>query len=278
MSRTDRVPEPVFLDPATARLCSERAWARTCEVVAGLDAAGNLDAPTLLSGWPRLTVTCHLRYGARASRRVTTETLEGFETSFYPGGRSLVRPPTLLPEPGESPSEVLRSLESESRLLHEVWSGLTESEWRGQLREPADNPDLGSLGLGVMVLLRLTEVEVHGTDLDLGLSGWSDLFIETALPIRLAMLGTRPRNPTLVDPEVQGAWLIVATDGPSWLVSVRGDRASSEAATSSSVADALIEASSLDLLAMLLGRPHNPLSFRGDLALARSFKRAFPGP
>jgi hypothetical protein len=44
-------------------------------------------------------------------------------------------------------------------------------------------------------------------------------------------------------------------------------------------ASAVIEASSQDLLALLLGRPfHTPPDVTGDVAFGSSFSLAFPGP
>ncbi len=42
--------------------------------------------------------------------------------------------------------------------------------------EPEGKPDMGSVTLSALNLLRLTEVEVHSRDLDLGLSGWDERF------------------------------------------------------------------------------------------------------
>jgi hypothetical protein len=144
--------------------------------------------------------------------------------------------------------------------------------------EPPENPDYGSVSISVLPLLRLTEVEVHGSDLDLGLSEWSETFVEVALPTRLAWLAIRRRDPALYDPKVQGSWLLAATDGPSWIVSVTGDEVSSRPAASEDSADATIEGTGRDLLAMLLGRPTRELVLSGDTQLAGAFKRAFPGP
>ena len=51
---------------------SEAARTRTADIVSALAAMGSLSAPSRLPGWSRLTVACHLRYGAIASRRMTT--------------------------------------------------------------------------------------------------------------------------------------------------------------------------------------------------------------
>jgi hypothetical protein len=147
------------------------------------------------------------------------------------------------------------------------------------LVEPADNPDLGTVRLSDLALLRLTEVEVHGSDLDLGLEDWSDLFVTTALPTRLGGLRVRRTNHRQFDETLEGSWLLVAVDGPTFMVSVRGGVVDSHPADPGSAARAVIEATSRDLLALLLGRPGNEApTVGGDLAFGRAFSAAFPGP
>ena len=67
----------------------------------------SLLGPSLLPGWSRLTVLCHLRYGASALLRMTAEALAGEPTSYYPEGRAAQRPGTLGPQAGESVSRRL---------------------------------------------------------------------------------------------------------------------------------------------------------------------------
>jgi len=274
---------PVRVDPEVARQCSEQAWSRTEEIVGALqaeDARGESWAatPSLLAGWTRLTVACHLRYGARACRRMTSESLERKETSFYPAGRATQRPGTLVAAEGESSSDVLASLLAQSRRLHELWSGLSPSQWQTRATEPAANPDLGAIPLGVLAVLRLTEVDVHGVDLDVGLSDWSELFVRVALPVRLAMLASRRRDPSLSNPGVEGSWKLIGDDGLCWVVSLRDGVVNSEPADPDATADAEIRSTSRDLIAMLLGRPRDPGVLSGNAELARSFTKAFPAP
>jgi len=250
---------------------------RTDEIVRALRALddGQLLAPSMLPGWDRLTIVCHLRYGATALARKTRAALDGQTAAYYPGGRSRQRPGTLLPEPGETPSDVVASLARLSADLHALWAGLTEEQWRLDVVEPPDNPDLGTLPLARLAVLRLTEVEVHGTDLDLDLDDWSDTYIELVLPFRLDRLNTRP-SPT---DGTEGSWLLVATGGPSYLVTVADGSVSARPALPTTPADAVIEASERDLLALLLGRPlPQPARHEGDEDLAAAFSRVFPGP
>lgn len=255
---------------------------RTDEVVAALRALDDdgLHAPSSLPGWSRLTVVCHLRYGAEAFRRMTDATLEGRPVSYYPGGRDARRPGTLEPAPGEAPADVVASLAAHGDALDRSWTGLAEDQWDRDVVEPEDQPDLGPLPLSRLPLLRLTEVEVHGSDLDLGLDDWSDVFVAVALPFRLDWLNRRRTNHRRVDDRVTGSWLLDAPDGPTWLVAVEdGGGVRSQSASPGTPADAVVEAPARDLLALLLGRPLRASPrYGGDTDLGRAFSRAFPGP
>jgi uncharacterized protein (TIGR03083 family) len=255
--------------------------ARTDAIVLALRACDEeaLCSPSALPGWSRLTIACHLRYGAQALHRMTRGAVEGVPVSYYPAGRERQRPLTLLPARHERPRAVVTSLARHSERLHEAWLGLTADARDLDVVEPEDNRDLGRLPLRRLPLLRLTEVEVHGSDLALGLDDWSELFVRLALSFRLEWLNTRRSNHRAVDTRVQGSWLLVATDGPTYRVTVTGDTVESRPASPTTPATAVIGASSRDLLALLLGRPfRTPPRVSGDVAFGQAFARAFPGP
>ncbi len=63
----------------------------TTESLRSLDDAA-LRSPSLLPGWSRLTVACHLRFGAEALLPMTRDALAGKETAYYPQGRERQRP------------------------------------------------------------------------------------------------------------------------------------------------------------------------------------------
>lgn len=238
----------------------------TAQVVAALLAA-DLHVPSLLPGWSRLTVACHLRYGAEALRWMTDDTLGGRRTSYYPDGRAAQRPLTLVPRPTESAPDVATSFADESRRLHEVWRAV--NDWDVTVMEPPDNPDLGSIPLKRLALARLTEVEVHGTDLGVGLGPWSDVFVRHVLPMRLEWLNTRRSNHREVDTSVRASWLLAATDMEvSQVVTVDG---ASVASGPGDDADTRIVGTGAELLALLLGRA--PMGFA-----PAEFTRALPGP
>ena len=238
-----------------------------------------LRAPSLLPGWSRLTIACHLRFGADAFLRLTQATRRGQPVAYYPEGRASQRPTTLVPQPGETAHDVVESLASTSTELHDAWTSMAAPEWDATVTEPDGNRDLGPLPLSRLPLLRLTEVEVHGDDLDIGLEDWSRTFVAAALPFRLEWLNTRRSNHRDVDNSVEGAWLLDAVDGPTYLVELHDGAVASRPADRSTPAHAVIRASSRDLLALLLGRPQqHDLTIEGDAAFAAAFSQAFPGP
>jgi uncharacterized protein (TIGR03083 family) len=260
-----------------ARTSAERT-AQLLAMLRRLDADA-YDGPSRLPGWSRLTIVCHLRYGATALLRMTSDTLAGRETSYYPERRATQRPTTLAPAPGERPENVLDDWERAAGRLDDLWSSLGPQQWAATITEPADNLDLGEVPLGRLALARLTEVDVHGVDLDVGFPDWSDVLVDVALPTRLAWLSTRRTNHREFDRSLRGSWLLVA-DGFRWTVSVDGDRVGSTPADPNvDQPRATITGTRHDLLALLLGRPRRqPLEIDGDTEFGAAFERAFPGP
>jgi uncharacterized protein (TIGR03083 family) len=238
----------------------------TADLVAGLLDA-DLSVPSLLPGWSRLSIACHLRYGAEALQWMTDDTLLGRPTSYYPEGRAAQRPMTLVARWSESDSDVVTSLAGESRRLHELWRAV--DDWELPVIEPPENPDLGAVPLRLLALARLTEVEVHGTDLGIGLGPWSDVFVHKVLPMRLEWLNTRRSNHRDVDMSVQASWHLVATDMEvSQVVTVDGPSVVSRPGDD---ADVRIVGTAAELLALLLGRA--PTGFA-----PAEFTWALPGP
>ncbi len=186
-----------MVDVKHATAVAEAVNARQDEIASAL-ALLNEDEllyPTLLPGWDRLTLACHLRYGARASLWVTDEALRGERTSFYPEGRIASRPATLHPNEGESARDVVVDLAVRGQLLSDRWNHLSPDGWAVRVREPDDNVDRGEMALLETALFRLTEIEAHGTDFDLDLGPWSQVFIEVGLPYRLSRLPLRAKSP-----------------------------------------------------------------------------------
>lgn len=198
---------------------------------------------------------------------MTADTMSGKPTSYYPEGRARQRPTTLEPRPGQRGDDVVRSLAEASRALDDTWRAV--SDWSVPVLEPPDNPDLGPIELRRLVLARLTEVEVHGTDLGVGLGPWSDDFVSTVLPVRLEWLNTRRSNHRDVDTSIHTFWLLVATDLPvRQVAAVDGERVTSRPGDH---AETVIEGTGAELLALLLGRA--PAGFA-----PADFTAALPGP
>ena len=210
--------------------------------------------------------------------RMTRDACAGSPTSYYPQGRAIQREGTLRPADGEAAHSVVADLGTASDALHHEWAGLNDGEWSTPVREPTDNVDLGNIVLSRLPLLRLTEVDVHGCDLGMGLPDWSDDFVNAALPTRVAWLNTRRSNHRNVDLGVTGTWRLLSGEGDAWRVTARPD-GSVEAVDTDGPAEATISASRRDLLATLLGRPPaGAVTYRGDVEMAKAFSRAFPGP
>jgi uncharacterized protein (TIGR03083 family) len=265
--------------PALARAAAERAVA-IADRLAGL-APADLEGPSSLPDWSRLTIACHLRYGAEASWRMTLDARAGRPTAFYPGSRAEQRPATLRPRPGEAPTEVVADLVAASARLADTWAALSPAAWATRVREPGANVDLGPIDLATLAMLRLTEVDVHGADLAVGLDGWSDVFIAVGLPFRVSWAAARrARRPAPGSPTpVTGRWVLQATDGTAFRLIATATGTRVEAAVHAEAGEAVVKGSRRDLLALLLGRPpRRPLAYAGDVALARRFTDAFPGP
>jgi hypothetical protein len=97
--------------------------------------------------------------------------------------------------------------------------------------------------------------------------------------MRLEWLNTRRANHRGFDADLEGSWLLVADDGPTYRVTVEGTKVESRPATPQFRARAVIKTSSRDLLALLLGRsPNSSPLIAGDIGFGKSFSLAFPGP
>jgi uncharacterized protein (TIGR03083 family) len=249
-----------------------------CDALDGL-VLDEVRAHSLLPDWSRLTIACHLRYSARTLRRMSEDALRGRPTAYYPEGRQEQRPRTLRPEPLETASDVLAGLHTAVDELCKEWTALDRGAWRTAVAEPPDNPDLGPTTLAMLAMAGLTEFEVHGTDLDVGLPDWSPRFVELVLPARVLWLNHRRTNHRAVDDSIRQTWQLQSYDGGlRYLISTATGSVVARAASAAHDAATTITASRRDLLALLLGRP-----FRGDVTASTvdgisEFQAAFPGP
>ena len=212
--------------------------------------------------------------------RMTRATLDGQPTTFYPEGRTTQRPKTLRPVPGESSRQVVESLATHSAELADVWAGISLDEWERPVVESRDVGELRPMPLTIsdLALLRLTEVEVHGTDLDIGLSRWSTEFVDAALARRISWLGRR--TPPKLDESAPFpmTWLFASTDGPTYLVRIdQAGQTTADAAAFEAPAQHRIQGPRRELLAVVLGRRASH-DLYADAAAISSFQATFPGP
>ncbi len=250
----------------------DRVRSRSAEICDALDRLGDsLETPSALPEWSRLTLACHLRYGAQTTRRMIEATLDGRQSAFYPAGRDAQRESTLRPALGEAPLRVLTSLRDACVELDDVLAGVAEAEWSLHV-EPSTDGDLGAIALSDLLTLRLTEVEVHGTDLNLGLEPWADVFGRAALEQRLA----RARFEAIVG-AVPIAVESVAPDVGTWVVRIDADGKASVSPTGP--AEATVTATANDHVAMLLGRtPATAPDVAGDREAAAVYRGRIVGP
>jgi maleylpyruvate isomerase len=264
--------------PGLARAAADRA-AAIADRLARLTPS-ELEAPSALPGWSRLTIACHLRYGAQACWRMTADARAGRPTAYYPGGRAEARPATLCPRLGEAPPEVIADLAAASARLADAWAELSVDDWARPVDEPGTNMDLGPIDLATLAMLRLTEVDVHGSDLGVGLDDWSDTFVTLGLPFRASWTARRSRQRAGgAPPALLGSWVLQATDGSAFRLMATASGTKAEATVQAEVGEAVVKGSRRDLLALLLGRPPiGPLAYDGDVERGRRFAEAFPGP
>ena len=234
-------------------------------------------APSLLPDWSRLTVVCHIRFGCDAINRLINATCEGRPELFYPGGRTTQRPGTLVPEPGESPQDVVESLAANGEALNATLASLSADEWSLVSREPDGAVDLGPQTVEQLAILRLTELDVHAVDMNIGITTWSDTFSRVGLPLRIERLARRLENSPAASNRPDGSWLIRDNLGRVFRVTSHEGIVTTRTAEPDERADGVVEGTSRDLIALLLGRDlEGEIRYSNDFA--RGFAAAFPGP
>ena len=161
------------------------------------------------------------------------------------------RPRTLVPRAGETDAQDV--VEAKALLSEELnrdgppsipsWALRSSSPHGVVIPDRRPSPSSSAPGL--------TEVEVHGTDLGLNFDDWSDIFEAPASRRAFDRLNIR-RADLPFDRELEGSWLLVATDGPAYKVTVIGPKVESGPASPDTQARAVLEATSRDRLALLL--------------------------
>jgi maleylpyruvate isomerase len=252
------------LERATSGLSSSLAR------VSGKDLA----EPSLLDSWSRSHVVAHLGNVADCLIRMTGDALAGRPTRMYPGGREQrnleIDNAARLP-----PKQLLERFERSAAELATVWRDVRRDQWGTSFTES----ELGTMQLGRLVAMRLTEIEVHHADLAVafGPRSWSPEFARGCLPLRIASL-PRLRRRSDADRVVEGTWLLACDDlNTQWWVETHNGEV--EIAMTGTRADTVLAGTAHDLMAFLLGRQGAAmLAVAGDTARALEFKQAFPGP
>jgi maleylpyruvate isomerase len=165
------------VDAATDRLLAD---------VARLDPAA-LAAPCLLPGWTRGHLLAHLAHNADALARVLTG------RPMYPS--EAARDAAVERDAARPPAEHLAALRDSAARLAATAAGLTAERWRATVtfRNGATGP------AAVVPLRRLTEIELHGVDLDTGrtLADLSPAFLDRGPGYLAARLDGHPGVPPL---------------------------------------------------------------------------------
>ncbi len=220
-----------------------------------------LEEPSALEGWSRLALLCHLRYGAQATRQMTIAGLSGRAAAFYPAGREQQRPGTLRPGREETTRDVIDSFARETDLLQEVWQRVALADWSLPVFELGETASELSMDLTRLALLRLTEVEVHGTDLNAGLGPWSTVFGPAVIALAASLIETWPGG--------AGVWLLRPHQAAEQTVVVNADGSvEGRPVRASDVPDVVVTGPPNSMVAVLFGRaPISSLDFSGDTSL-----------
>jgi hypothetical protein len=240
-------------------------------------------APSALPDWSRLTIACHLRYVAEAMIRITEVAVQRQVAPMYPGGRDIDRPGSLQPREGETPSSIVESVRRTSNALEQIWAGVPSDMWEYEFTEA----DHGTLLFSRWLALRLTEVEVHCTDVGAHIGPdsqqWSASFVSAVLPLRVAWL-TRARERPDANLCIGGTWTLQSPNQQWRVTSSIGSRVvevnthqSDHTGEQSKDSGTVLRGDNRTLLALLLGRDN--VSIVNQIGPGVSnFKAAFPGP
>jgi maleylpyruvate isomerase len=167
--------------------------------------------PSLLPGWSVGHVLTHVARNADGHSRRLQGALEGREVARYPGG-SDQRNREIEDGAGRTALELIADLDASSTRLEETWSRCERGGWPNANLLAADRwPTTGS------PIRRLREVEVHHVDLNLGYAAadWPDHYVDWELPLTLAGVPERLRDPG--DVRRLLAWLIGRSPFPDGL-------------------------------------------------------------
>src|SRR6266508_5533071 len=192
---------------------------------------------------------------------MTEDAPAGRTTTMYPGGQAERARSTAVPTT-RTASGIVEALDLSSHRLLEQWRGLRPREWRAPLADDR----LGNMLLGRLVALRLTELEVHLSDLGLGFgpADWSADFVRLCLPMRFAWMSAHHHRRPTADHTIDGRWLFVCDDDRrAWLVTACGPTATVRAVDSvadSARCDTVVSGAPPEVF---ISGPHHPCQCGG---------------
>lgn len=183
-----------------ASITAHRRLERALEPLTDAD----VQAPSRLEGWTRGHVLAHLAHKTGSHIWLIGGAEAGEVRHQYPAGYAHAQADV---EAGSGrPASELRADLSQSFLdLEAAWERLADDRWK---HEGICVP--GPRTMVDIVFRHLRDVEVHHVDLDIGLSvaDWSDVFVGSELPKRVAGLPQRADRASLL------AWLLGRAEPP----------------------------------------------------------------
>lgn len=174
-------------------------------------------APCRLPGWSRAELVTHLARNADGIRGMVEGAIRGEVVAMYPGGPEQ-RANGIAAGRSERAANLRADLRRASDNLIEAFESLPADAWDciGQASKPRTMREL--------TWVRLREVEVHHSDLDLGyeVSDWPVRFVSGALGEIFGTFGDRSAS---VRPTVDIDYRVISTDHErAWRVVLRGPR------------------------------------------------------
>jgi maleylpyruvate isomerase len=178
--------------------------------VAAMD-PNDLFAPTRLPGWSRAHVLVHLSRNADGLRNLLLSARTGEPLRMYPslGAREadiiagVTRPPEVV---------LADVLEASRRFLVEA-AAFPDDRWAEQVAFTSGAPDPPLITAARVIELRLTEVEVHHVDLDVGYS-FDDTPMVLAEQLLTNFVARRAESGARFALEVEGPLRIKTSDDP----------------------------------------------------------------
>ncbi|MEY3806981.1 MAG: hypothetical protein RIR69_1793 [Actinomycetota bacterium] len=137
-----------------------------------------LQAPSLLPGWTRLTLVGHLALNARSHVHLLECAARGEVGEQYPGGAP-ARQRAIDEAATWAPDAAVRELRSAIYALEGAWAHTTHDAWLGTGTQATG----AVIAMHELPFLRWREVVVHLFDLDIGVSydEWPSLYVRLEL-------------------------------------------------------------------------------------------------